>query len=586
MGLFDIKFKSFRLTLWFVSSISAYERFAAKRAPWCVPGGSKAPAITLFQKTLLFYTMDGQTPLFYESHVTDRRGQSHGFTSMFPLGTLYQLTLEWKQGPAILRHHFQFSTAVEEEQFFVYSHTAYIEHANKTGEQIKPSTIPAYIFPVGTSYFKNFIKFEPESKYSYNYMGVDNSLSDEPGEVKDAPSKDEYISKESTFQSHSFNSGQFSVMSYNIWNMNSKPATSNSYTKRMNRVKNVLLGARPDVVCIQEVRYAEGMGGDMGPAQVATVADWLQEYQFVYEPAQMQPNTIQDGRTEEGVAIFSRYPIVHTQTYMLFINRSNSADTHQRILLRADIYIPITGVVHVLTTHLSLSHEAREASVRQILEIVSQLPGPAVFAGDLNAEPHEPAMTYLRGFRSQETKFQDIWLHSYPEDKGFTFNALEPNLTKRCEESQRKVDAGLRRREAMKKITPPAIAPIPMELTRVSITLIFFRWATVVFFRSIVSACTICSTFSSTVRFSSSGGGSARNVHSCWHRQVHVLFPTSGVVVSAAVVTLVVIVTSEMTIVGASSDVMPTVVGVTSVVVSEEMHFVSVTLGLESTVDT
>jgi len=48
--------------------------------------------------------------------------------------------------------------------------------------------------------------------------------------------------------------------------------------------------------------------------------------------------------------------------------------------------------VHVLTTHLSLSHEAREQSVIQMWEIARELPGPVVVTGDFNAEPSEDAM--------------------------------------------------------------------------------------------------------------------------------------------------------------------------------------------------
>ena len=51
--------------------------------------------------------------------------------------------------------------------------------------------------------------------------------------------------------------------------------------------------------------------------------------------------------------------------------------------------------VHVLNTHLSLSHEAREQSVIQIWQYVKQLEGPVIFLGDLNAEPQERAVQYV-----------------------------------------------------------------------------------------------------------------------------------------------------------------------------------------------
>ena len=61
--------------------------------------------------------------------------------------------------------------------------------------------------------------------------------------------------------------------------------------------------------------------------------------------------------------------------------------------------------MHILNTHLSLSHEAREQSVIQIWQYVKQLHGPVVFLGDLNAEPQETAVQLVHFVYSTLSSF-------------------------------------------------------------------------------------------------------------------------------------------------------------------------------------
>lgn len=62
---------------------------------------------------------------------------------------------------------------------------------------------------------------------------------------------------------------------------------------------------------------------------------------------------------------------------------------------------PVIGFVtslfklHILNTHLSLSHEAREESVIEIWQYIKELQGPVIFMGDLNAEPEERAIQFV-----------------------------------------------------------------------------------------------------------------------------------------------------------------------------------------------
>ena len=71
---------------------------------------------------------------------------------------------------------------------------------------------------------------------------------------------------------------------------------------------------------------------------------WYNYAQFVYEPAQIQTHGLPE-RIEEGVAIFSRHPIVDHATLLLSRDVTDVADTHQRILLDASVQLPHIGLV-------------------------------------------------------------------------------------------------------------------------------------------------------------------------------------------------------------------------------------------------
>ena len=108
-------------------------------------------------------------------------------------------------------------------------------------------------------------------------------------------------------------------------------------------------------------------------------------------------------RDEEGPAIFSRWPILHSDYLLLSRNTSDEGDTHQRLCLHAVIDATPTSPTHartlvdVYTVHLSLSEAARNRSVPELLAFIKESArGDVVMlTGDMNAEPHEPAMRAL-----------------------------------------------------------------------------------------------------------------------------------------------------------------------------------------------
>eukprot|EP00968_Pinguiococcus_pyrenoidosus_P002489 scaffold140_cov247-Pinguiococcus_pyrenoidosus.AAC.30 len=302
----------------------------------------------------------------------------------------------------------------------------------------------------------------------------------------------------------------FRVMSYNIWNVN-PPSWHRSkyerrkewYAKRMQHLARVVKDSDPDILGLQEVRLDETMlslrgealiqggypfGGSGVPerSQVALLAELLPSYQFYWQPA-MTLATDSIGRQEEGLAIFSKFPIVSVRyephqsrasTAMLWLQRdcslqplrfladrlmerrcryallpmfpSDPSDDHQRLLLVARIALPpVAGEegareegapprhVEVVVTHWSLSEAARLQAAETTLDLLQ--PGSVldegadatILLGDLNAEPGEAALAKLVGAMGEDADtFEDAFRRASTEatgDPGFTFPVNAPS---------------------------------------------------------------------------------------------------------------------------------------------------------------
>jgi endonuclease/exonuclease/phosphatase family metal-dependent hydrolase len=102
-----------------------------------------------------------------------------------------------------------------------------------------------------------------------------------------------------------------------------------------------------------------------------------------YKPTEMS-------RVEEGPAIASKYPIISADYLILSRNISDSRDEHQRVCLHVATDIPGWGVVDIFTVHLSLLEEARNNSVVELWNLVTDRSVSKgvtqILMGDLNAE--------------------------------------------------------------------------------------------------------------------------------------------------------------------------------------------------------
>jgi endonuclease/exonuclease/phosphatase family metal-dependent hydrolase len=70
--------------------------------------------------------------------------------------------------------------------------------------------------------------------------------------------------------------------------------------------------------------------------------------------------------TDEGLSIFSLWPIVETSWTALSRDRDDREDDHQRIVLRACIQSPRGAKINFFVTHLSLSLSARRRSAVEV----------------------------------------------------------------------------------------------------------------------------------------------------------------------------------------------------------------------------
>jgi endonuclease/exonuclease/phosphatase family metal-dependent hydrolase len=293
---------------------------------------------------------------------------------------------------------------------------------------------------------------------------------------------DEDMNMPSNFRTMQNRHRDISVMSYNIWNYNSP------WEKRLEMLVSQIRKYNPDIIGFQEVRFRHELDGHHqhrpSTHQVEELAEHLVGYQYVYKPS-MTYLDIKPGyfsHVDEGVAIFSKFPIHSVSQLRLSRNFSDNQDEHQRSILQADIEIPSSQLNHpydqkshrnkdknnkvllsLMVTHMSLSLEARKRNILEISEYLKTLPlqSPSsstsfiprvghLFMGDLNAEPDDISIQFLTGqtvLNQQKGVFQDAWEtvrgipnlkdqsndEFYGPDEWWTFNTFQQSPKKRID---------------------------------------------------------------------------------------------------------------------------------------------------------
>ncbi|KAL6072075.1 Endo/exonuclease/phosphatase domain-containing protein [Balamuthia mandrillaris] len=284
------------------------------------------------------------------------------------------------------------------------------------------------------------------------------------------------------------------VVCFNIWN------TNGNWRQRMRMLEEQLLEYDPDIVALQEVRYSfaqysrqhrdssskDGLKESRkgrNPRFQMEYLSWLPsfasgKYQFVWRPAMSEvsgrPHTVTssaDFHSEEGLAIFSKLPILQVNNTALSRNLRDNEDAHQRICLRTLIQLPPSGaggdygtapssLVQIFVTHMSLSAAARLRNAHEIIHWIrsfapsssppsstpssSSLRPVTLLMGDFNAEPDSPVMAFLLQEYASESdgkvsshssplQFVDAWVEAHRDHHvvGNTFPTWKP--TKRID---------------------------------------------------------------------------------------------------------------------------------------------------------
>ncbi|XP_003727301.2 uncharacterized protein LOC100894137 [Strongylocentrotus purpuratus] len=431
------------------TDIEAVAKFAAdyalKRHPQSMPLNEQSE-ITPWQilepkKLKLHFTQDGKNLFIYEE-VSQGPGGLQVQNRQAILGITYTFTLSWPSQPESYNHRFTINKD-REKQLHVYSHTFSKRTSASDSKENCIDQSESCSSEAAKTLDQSEGKVTLDSQSECKDGSSHNVWTETQGEKAEVGSNrletDEII-------------GRFTT--YNIWNFNGKSKgefDKKFYPPREAHMGKLLVGSNSDIIGLQEVRYDYQYSSLCGPAQVSHFADHLKGYQFIYQPA----NTFWRGhlgRSEEGLALFSKYHILSHDYIMLSRNTSDEEDSHQRICLHAEIDHPALGVVHVFVSHLSLSAVARERSVVEIWRYMQRFPGQAILLGDLNSEPHEAPMKFLRGeielLGHRTEGLVDAWkvFHSEPRpnvpgtykgdeprDLGLTYNSLEEHMSKRID---------------------------------------------------------------------------------------------------------------------------------------------------------
>ena len=173
------------------------------------------------------------------------------------------------------------------------------------------------------------------------------------------------------------------ILQWNVW-IKEDPA----------KIANEILKINPDIVCAQELK--QNLPENIDTAE--TISKII-KYNYFYKEAATWDK--RSDITSQGNAIFSRYPIIFSDSVFLkpFIHNPKDATHEGRVYFEISIKLESRQITFG-TTHLSYSYKLKNTKSRKIeadllSKVLSSKNDNFVFAGDLNAVPKSYVVTKI-----------------------------------------------------------------------------------------------------------------------------------------------------------------------------------------------
>jgi endonuclease/exonuclease/phosphatase family metal-dependent hydrolase len=191
-------------------------------------------------------------------------------------------------------------------------------------------------------------------------------------------------------------------------NINSYGVRQGPWPVRVGLIREIVEDACPDVIALQAVHRdpAQFQGED----QAEQLANLFNRYGTVY----FQPGMVFPDGQEEGSAILSRLPVVE-RDFKALTSLAGAQDDMRRVFLHAQLRLA-AGWLHLFNAHFSWVERQAELNVREAVEDMKGISGPALLVGDLNTPPSSSVLDPLRA-----AGWTDLWAEFYPQQDGFTF---------------------------------------------------------------------------------------------------------------------------------------------------------------------
>ena len=211
---------------------------------------------------------------------------------------------------------------------------------------------------------------------------------------------------------------KFSILSFNLFNYNE------NWKLRFKMILNMIKKHPSNILAFQEIRFS---GDSDSNFQLNFLKKYLIPEGFIYYTFKCSM-IYQHDNQEEGLAIFSKFPITRTKKYLLKRNL-NDDSSHQRILIFSEIKSSNGNILQIFNTHLSLNLKMNLENSKEIIDIMNvnlKRKVPQILVGDMNAEANAESIQYFKHF------LKDSW-EVFGKLNKFQFTFPTKNPTKRID---------------------------------------------------------------------------------------------------------------------------------------------------------